>query len=40
VLVETVERREEALARNAERGVDTLCDQGLDERVSGRTRRG
>ena len=37
VLVEAVERGEEALAGNAEGGVDALGDQRLDEGVAGGT---
>ena len=35
VLVEAVERGQEALARHAEDGVDALRDQRLDEGVAG-----
>ena len=38
MLVEAVERGEKALARHAERGVDALREQRLDERVAGEAR--
>ena len=39
VLVEAVEHRQKALARHAERGVDALLDQRLDQAVPGGTHR-